>query len=247
MLNKETNFVGYWLCVKCSVITLTHAWMHNTYMHSVFTSTSPTVTEKISSSFNNLMSCPAFSLDTRPFDSWPNTSGDFLSCPSPTTLETWSHGLKFPFEVNSHTWAYTYLAPLPRMHLLPFLYEPDIGKDWGQEEKGVTEDEMIGWHHGLNRHEFEWTPGGSRRQGSLACCCPWGHRELDRTWRLNNNSPKCDATGRCLLLREGLLSLTPTTILCPWSPSLLSSSTAFCSRHFVEHLLCSGHNFRHGG
>ena len=59
--------------------------------------------------------------------------------------------------------------------------DPDAGKDWGQKEKGATEDEMVGWHHRLNGHEFEQTPGDSRGQGSLACCSPWGHRESDVT------------------------------------------------------------------
>ena len=54
--------------------------------------------------------------------------------------------------------------------------DPDVGKDWGQEEKGVTKDEMYGWHHQLNGHEFEQTPGGSEGQGSLACCSSWGRR-----------------------------------------------------------------------
>ena len=53
--------------------------------------------------------------------------------------------------------------------------DPDAGKDWGQEEKGMTEDEMVGWCHWLNRHEFEQTLGDSDGQGSLACCSPWGH------------------------------------------------------------------------
>ena len=59
--------------------------------------------------------------------------------------------------------------------------DPDAGKDWGQEEKGTTEDEAVGWHHQFNRHEFEQTRGDSEGQGSLACCSPWGHKELDRT------------------------------------------------------------------
>ena len=58
--------------------------------------------------------------------------------------------------------------------------DPDAGKGWGQEEKGMTEDEMVGWHHWLNGHEFDQTPGNSEGQGSLACCSPWG-------WQLNNN------------------------------------------------------------
>ena len=59
--------------------------------------------------------------------------------------------------------------------------DPDAGKDWGQEEKGVTEDEMAGWHHRLNEHEFEQTQGDSEGQRSLACCCLWGHKESDTT------------------------------------------------------------------
>ena len=55
---------------------------------------------------------------------------------------------------------------------------PDAGKDRGQEEKGATEDEMVRWHHRLNGHEFEQTPGDGEGQGSLACCSPWGHKEL---------------------------------------------------------------------
>ena len=62
---------------------------------------------------------------------------------------------------------------------------PCAGKDWGQEEKGTTEDEMVGWHHWLNGHEFEQAPGVGDGQGSLACCSPWGHKESDMTERLN--------------------------------------------------------------
>ena len=61
----------------------------------------------------------------------------------------------------------------------------DAGRDWGQEEKGMTEDEMAGWHYRLNGHEFEWTPGVGDGQGSLACCNSWGHKESDTTDRLN--------------------------------------------------------------
>ena len=50
--------------------------------------------------------------------------------------------------------------------------------DWRQKETGVGEDEMVGWHHWLNWHEFEQTPGDSEGQGSLVCCSPWGHKEL---------------------------------------------------------------------
>ena len=67
---------------------------------------------------------------------------------------------------------------------------PDAGKDLRQEEKGTTEDEMVGWHHRLNGHEFEQAPGDGEGQGSLVCYRPWGHKELDMTWRLNSNSKR---------------------------------------------------------
>ena len=63
--------------------------------------------------------------------------------------------------------------------------DPDAGRDWGQEEKGITEDEMAGWHHQLNGHEFGWTLGVGDRQGGLACCNSWGHKDSDMTERLN--------------------------------------------------------------
>ena len=63
--------------------------------------------------------------------------------------------------------------------------DPDAGRDWGQEEKGTTKDEMAGWHHRLDGCEFEWTPGDGDGQGGLACCSSWGHKELDMTEWLN--------------------------------------------------------------
>ena len=65
------------------------------------------------------------------------------------------------------------------------LKDPDAGKDWGQVEKGTTEDEMVGWHHQLNEHGFGWIPGIGERQGGLACCGSWGHKESDTTEWLN--------------------------------------------------------------
>ena len=63
--------------------------------------------------------------------------------------------------------------------------DPDAGKDWRREEKGAIEDEMVGWHHQLNGHEFERAPGVGDRQGGLACCSPWGRKESDTPERLN--------------------------------------------------------------
>ena len=67
--------------------------------------------------------------------------------------------------------------------------DPDAGRDWGQEEKGTTEEEMAGWHHWLNESEFEWTPGVGVGQGGLACCNSWGRKESDTTERLNWTEP----------------------------------------------------------
>ena len=63
--------------------------------------------------------------------------------------------------------------------------DPDPGKDWRREEKGTTEDEVVGWHHQFNGHEFEQTLGDNEGQGSLACCSPRGDKESDMTERLN--------------------------------------------------------------
>ena len=74
----------------------------------------------------------------------------------------------------------------------PIVWPPDVknwlirkgsgaGKDWRQEEKGATEDEMVGWHHWLGGHEFEQAPGVGDGQGSLVCYSPWGHKELNNS------------------------------------------------------------------
>ena len=63
--------------------------------------------------------------------------------------------------------------------------DPDAGQDWRQEEKGMTVDEMVGWHHRLDGHEFEQAPGVGDVQGCLACCSAWGHTKLDMTEQLN--------------------------------------------------------------
>ena len=66
--------------------------------------------------------------------------------------------------------------------------DPDAGKDWGQEEKGMTEDEMVGWCHWLSGHEFEQIQEDSEGQGSLVCCSPWGHKESDTIEQLNTTT-----------------------------------------------------------
>ena len=71
------------------------------------------------------------------------------------------------------------------MRRVDSLEESDAQRDWGQEEKGTTEDEMVGWHHRLSGHGFGWTLGVGDGQGGLAYCSSWGHNELDTTERLN--------------------------------------------------------------
>ena len=64
--------------------------------------------------------------------------------------------------------------------------DPDVWKDWRQEEKGAWEDEIVGWHHWLDGHKSEQAPGNGKGQGSLVCCSPWCHKESDTTEQLNN-------------------------------------------------------------
>ena len=66
-----------------------------------------------------------------------------------------------------------------------YIYISDAGRDWGQEEKGTKEDEMVGWHHRLNGYGFGWTSGVGDGQGGLAYCSSWGHKESDTTEQLN--------------------------------------------------------------
>ena len=82
--------------------------------------------------------------------------------------------------------------------------DPDAGKDWRQKEKGMTEDEMVGWHHRLNGHGFGWTPGVGDGQGGLACCGSWSHKESDTTERLNWTEvlKSCPAEARQLSLSQ---------------------------------------------
>ena len=83
---------------------------------------------------------------------------------------------------------------------LTYLEDPDARKDWKQKETGMREDEMVGWHHRLNRHELEQTLGVCDGQGGLACCSPWGCKELDVTEWLN-------WTESCFLGRKAMTNI----------------------------------------
>ena len=95
-----------------------------------------------------------------------------------------------------HIWPWIFIGRTDAEAEAPILWPPgaksqltgkdlDAGKDWGQKEKGEIEDEVVGWHHQFNGHEFMQAPGDSEGQGSLACCSPWDHKESDTTEWLN--------------------------------------------------------------
>ena len=94
--------------------------------------------------------------------------------------------------------------------------DPGAGKDMGEEVKWGTEDEVVGWHHWLNGHEFKQTPGDSEGQGSLVCCRPWGYKESDTTEWLNNNSNNTVSVLKCVF-RPG----QPTRMPSGWGGDLM--------------------------
>ena len=103
--------------------------------------------------------------------------------------DSWNQGYKLQYYFFSHFNVYAE-AETPTLwppHAKSWLIgkDSDAGRDWGQEEKGTTKDETAGWHHWLDRHESEWTPGVGDGQGGLACCDSWGRKESDMTEWLN--------------------------------------------------------------
>ena len=118
--------------------------------------------------------------------------------------------------------------------------DPDAGKDWGQEEKGTTEDEMVGWHHRHNGHESEWTPGVGDGQGGLACCSPWGRKESDMTERLNllnwTHPHLCSMKETGTTAHKRVLSCTSPPS--PHTPSFLNRVTVPCLSTSSPSLSC---------
>ena len=118
--------------------------------------------------------------------------------------------------------------------------DPDAEKDWRQE-KGATEDEMVGWHHLLTGHEFEQAPRVGDGQGSLVCCSPWGCKELDMTEQLNWTSPfpflkNHGGNQSCHFIQRFCLCLHENSIangLCK-EPGDLNSGWSFFSDHSVS-------------
>ena len=127
---------------------------------------------------------------------------------------------------GNHSWIF-----IGKTHAeAPMLWPPDLkswligkdsdaGKDWGQQEKGTTEDEMVGWHHWRDGCEFEQTPGDGDGQGSLACCSPRGRKESDTTEQLNwtelNTYPSQTLPKHCRRRNTPKLKTTITLILKP--------------------------------
>ena len=89
---------------------------------------------------------------------------------------------------------------------------PDAGKDWGREEKGMTEDEIAGWHHRLDAHEFEWTPGVGDGQGALVCCDSCVCKESDTTEQLNWTELKFLRTSLVVQMIKDLPAMKETCI-----------------------------------
>ena len=115
-------------------------------------------------------------------DSWESLDCKEMKSVNPKGNQPWI----FFERIDAKAEAPILWPPNPKSQLIgKDLY---AGKDWRQEEKGTTEDEMVGWHHQLNGHQFVQTLGDGERQGSLMCCSPWGHKESDRTEKLKNNN-----------------------------------------------------------
>ena len=116
-------------------------------------------------------------------------------------------------------------------HAKSWLTGKDSWRDWEQEEKGTTEDEMAGWHHQLDGHEFEWTLGVGYEQGGLACCDSWGGKELDMTGLLNWTELQISIVCS-LFLSSSILWYEFTTQVASWV-KILKLSGKECHDHLV--------------
>ena len=136
-----------------------------------------------------------------------------------------------------------------------FEKNPDAGKDQRWEEKGTTEDEMVGWHHWLNGHEFEQISGGGDGQGGLACCSPWGRKESDVTelnWTFSwaNNTVLSPTLGSrwepqitgSTSVRRGNDQYTYNHSV-PRQPAILLFTSVQCP---IKYTKCSTHSYKTG-
>ena len=133
---------------------------------------------------------------------------------------------------SSGIWEWTCYAQMVRLAAENWLTgkAPDTGKDWRREEKGTTEDGMLGWHHRLNGHEFEQTLGIGDGQGGLACCSPWGCTESGMTERLNDNNICVGYVYHtCVVCCVSYLMRGPHWGLAAWPPQLSGSAQSFAA------------------
>ena len=112
-------------------------------------------------------------------DSWESRGLQEIKPFNPEGNQSWTFIGSTDAEVETATlWS-------PDVKKWPIGKDPNAGKDWRREGTGMTEGEIVGWHHQLNEHEFEQAPGVGDGQGSLVCCSPWGHKEKDWVTELN--------------------------------------------------------------
>ena len=124
--------------------------------------------------------------------------------------------------------------------------DPDAEKDWGQEEKGTTEDEMVGWHHQLNGHGFGWTPEVGDGQGGLVCCSSWGSQRVGHDWATELNwtelsSSQSEPPGKPSVIRPPANAVSRTTWWVPLYMCLSVSLARFRieSRQYILFIIAS--------
>ena len=128
---------------------------------------------------------------------------------------------------------------LPEAKSQLIIEDPDAGKDWRQEEKGKTEDEMVGWHHPLDGHEFDQAQRVGNGQGSLACCSPWDHKESDTTEQLNwTEAGQGDYDIFLTCFHFSRLSWCPSLLQCRSQKDSLIYSLRFSCCVFLFYFLC---------
>ena len=127
--------------------------------------------------------------------------------------------------------------------------DSDAGRDWGQEEKGMTEDEMAGWHHGLDGRESEWAPGVGDGQGGLACYDSWGCKESDTTERLNwtENLTQTGLSNKGELLSQEMFKIGQGSKLDEYSMIFIWKNLWFFCFCFITYQHRSPADIPHGG
>ena len=186
-LNRVRLFVSPWTAACQPTLSFNNSWSLLKLMsiESVMPSNHLILSHPLLFLLSIFPSIRVFSNESALCVRWPKYCS-FSFGISPSNEYPWLVSFRidwFDLLIKSHKCSLEY--SLFMMHLMrkaDFIgKDSDDGKDWGQEEKGTTEDEIVGWHHHLNGCESEQTPGDSEGQGSLECCSPWGRKESDAT------------------------------------------------------------------